>query len=78
MCNAYKPVKPSAPVPTTLHEMQSLYSHCFPSSGGVEVGGSGEGVDKGDDLDARGGPDILVRAESDGSAKITLYTGTLG
>jgi hypothetical protein len=29
----------------------------------VLVEGSGEGVDGGDDFDARGGPDILVRVE---------------
>ncbi|KAF8132341.1 hypothetical protein EV363DRAFT_1583317 [Boletus edulis] len=48
--NAYKPVKASAPVPTTLHEMQSLYSHCCTSSD--------ERVDGDADFDARGGPDI--------------------
>ena len=69
MRNAYKPVKPSAPVPTTLHEMQPLYSHSL--SDGDQVGGSGDGVDRGD-FDARGGPDILVRAKSDGSVKIAL------
>ena len=57
MRNAYKPVKPSAPVPTTLHEMQSLYSHRFPSSDGVRVGICG-GIDERDDIDARGGVDI--------------------
>ena len=45
--------------------MQSLYSHCFPSSDGVQVGVSGEEVDEGEGFDARGGPDILVRGESD-------------
>jgi len=61
MRNAYKPVRPSAPVPTTLHEMQSLYSHCFPSSVGFRVvGESGEGIEGGDDFGPRGGPDILV------------------
>ena len=73
--NAYKPVKPSAPVPTTLHEMHSLYSHCFSSSDGIQVGVSVEEVDDGEEFDARGGPDILVRAESDAFA---LHTGTLG
>jgi len=62
MRSAYKPVKPSAPVPTTLHEMQSLYSPCFPCSNELQVGGSGEGVGGGVDFGARGSPDILTRS----------------
>jgi hypothetical protein len=33
-------------------------------------------VDRSDGFDARGGPDILVRAESDGSVKIALHVDT--
>lgn len=73
MRNAYKPVNPSAPVPTILHDIQSLYSRGFPSLG-AQVGESDEGAGADDDIDARGGPDILVRAESNGSVKIAVRT----
>lgn len=48
MRKAYKPVKPSAPVPITLHEMQSLYSRSLTSSGaGTEALGEDVGREDG-------------------------------
>ena len=68
MHNAYTPVKPSAPVPTTLQEIQSLYSECF-SSDGAQVDVSAED-DGDDDDDARDEPDIGNNAsESQGYVK---------
>jgi len=52
MRSAHKPVKPSAPVPTTIQETQYSYFHGFASSGRVQAGDSNVELDGGDDFDA--------------------------
>jgi len=55
MRKAYNPVKPNAPVPITLHEMQSLYSRCFSSAGGGTEGLDEDAGEEDDDDDTGGG-----------------------